>query len=247
MTPRALRLAFDLDGVVADMDRELARLAEEMFSAAAGGPTASQDDGEESGEQEEQQDGEEEVRAPIPPRLSLTPWQQNRLWRRVRSVENFWETLDEVEAGVLRRMATMATEHRWETIFLTSRPRTLGATTQVQSQRWLESKGFDRPSVFVVTGSRGLIAAALNLDVVIDDRMENCMDVVADSKARAVLVQRDPAKPGAVGAQRFGIDVVASVAEYLDVLAHLGSAASNKPRTIDRVMRLLGLKEPGLD
>ncbi len=36
-----------------------------------------------------------------------------------------------------------------------------GATPQVQTQRWLESKGFRLPSVFVVQGSRGRIAAAL--------------------------------------------------------------------------------------
>ena len=39
------------------------------------------------------------------------------------------------------------------------------------------------PSVFVMNGSRGKLAAALHLDAVIDDRSENCLDVVVDSKA----------------------------------------------------------------
>ena len=40
--------------------------------------------------------------------------------------------------------------------------------------------------------SRGLIAASLMLDVVIDDTPENCVDVAADSKARTIAVFRNP-------------------------------------------------------
>jgi hypothetical protein len=52
----------------------------------------------------------------------------------------------------------------------------------------LESKGFALPGVFVVPESRGRIAASLCLDFVIDDSPEKCMDVVVDSRARAILV-----------------------------------------------------------
>jgi hypothetical protein len=51
-------------------------------------------------------------------------------------------------------------------------------------------EGLRASSVYVVQGSRGLIAAALELDVVVDDRHENCYDVVVDSGARAILVWR---------------------------------------------------------
>ena len=66
-------------------------------------------------------------------------------------------------------------------IFLTSRPETRGDTAQAQSHRWLANKGFLQPSVFVVHGSRGKIAASLALDVIVDDRPENCLDVAVDS------------------------------------------------------------------
>ena len=121
----------------------------------------------------------------------MTARQQRRLWRHVESIENFWQTLAEIEPGVVSRLATIATDRRWEIIFLTKRPETAGATAQVQTQRWLESKGFALPSVFVVQGSRGRIAASLGLDIVVDDRPENCLDVVVDSKARALLVWRE--------------------------------------------------------
>ena len=124
----------------------------------------------------------------------MTARQQRRLWQHVESIENFWEGLAELEPGVIRRLATLAADRRWEIIFLTKRPETVGVTAQVQTQRWLESKGFTLPSVFVVQRSRGRIAAALGLDFVVDDRPENCLDVVVDSKARAILVWRDEAR-----------------------------------------------------
>jgi hypothetical protein len=45
--------------------------------------------------------------------------------------------------------------------------------------------------------------------------------------------------------QRLGIGVVPSVAECLDILTELDSpAARDEPGVLNRVMRLLGLKEP---
>ena len=112
----------------------------------------------------------------------------------------------------------------------------------MQTQRWLESKGFTLPSVFVVQGSRGRIAAALGLDFVVDDRPENCLDVVADSKARAILVWRPRASQPPAAAQRLGIGVVKSVADCLDILTQVDAAARNDPGVMSRVMRLLGLR-----
>jgi hypothetical protein len=128
-------------------------------------------------------------------------------------------------------------------LFLTKRPECAGATAQVQTQRWLEANGFLLPSVFVVQGSRGRIADALALDFVIDDRHENCLDVVVDSKARAVLVWRDDRRQLPAAARRLGIGVVSSVAECLDILEQADTAPGSKPGVMDRVMRLLGLRE----
>jgi hypothetical protein len=144
---------------------------------------------------------------------------------------------------VIQRLASLANDRRWEIIFLTKRPESAGSTSQVQTQRWLESKGFTLPSVFVVQGSRGRIAAALGLDIVIDDRPENCLDVVVDSKARAILVWRDDEKLLPVAARRLGVGVVSTVGECLDILQQIDAASREQPGVVDRVMRLLGLKE----
>src|SRR5262245_42892783 len=69
-------------------------------------------------------------------RLNMTGRQQRKLWRHVEDIENFWETLQELEPGLIRRLAATARERRWEVIFLTKRPETAGATAPPQTQRW---------------------------------------------------------------------------------------------------------------
>lgn len=214
------------------------RAAEDGEPAMAPGPTPDLDkaDTTAGGEAASERDTD-------PPivRLQMTARQQRRLWRHVETIENFWESLAEIEPGVVARLATIAAERKWEVLFLTKRPESAGATAQVQTQRWLEAKGFALPSVFVVQGSRGRIAAALGLDFVVDDRPENCLDIVVDSKARAILVWREGEKQLPIAARRLGVGVVKSVDECLDILTQVDATPAGKPRVVERVMQLLGL------
>ena len=260
-----LRIGFDMDGVLADMEAELVRQAEILFgrpmarrlerrapepnrAATPNAAAAVANSASETPPEPASQDQAAAETAPdnVPPllRLNMTSRQQRRLWHHVESIDNFWQTLEETEPGVVARLAAIATERRWEIIFLTKRPQSAGATAQVQSQRWLESKGFTLPSVYVVQGSRGRIAAALGLDVVIDDRPENCLDVVVDSKARAILIWRDDERQLPAAASRLGIGVVKTLGDCLDILTQADAQDRESPRVIDRVKRLLGFKEP---
>lgn len=241
----ALRVGFDLDGVLADMESELIRRAEELFGeamtrrlreSAAEPPAASAAD--------PPTDTAPPENSPALVSLRMTSRQQRRLWQHVESIENFWMGLKEIEPGIIARLASIAAERRWEIIFLTKRPETAGVTAQVQSQRWLEAHGFPLPSVFVVQGSRGRIAASLDLDIVVDDRPENCLDVVVDSKARAILVWREDERLLPAAAHRLGIGTVKSVAECLDILTQVDTVGKDQPGVMSRVRKLLGLKEP---
>ena len=259
----SLRIAFDLDGVFADMESELVHQAEILFGEAM--TRRLQERAETSSPSLEPpaqavtianekttdtptnlQAAEEKGLNNVPPllKLNMTVRQERRLWRHVESIDGFWESLKEIEPGAVAHLATVATERRWEVIFFTKRPSSGGATAQVQSQRWLETKGFTLPSVYVVQGSRGRIADALGLDIVVDDRPENCLDVVVDSRARAILVWREEEKFLPAAAKRLGIGVVKSVGDCLDILAQVDSSPQERLGVVDRVMRLLGLKEP---
>jgi len=224
------------------MDGELARHAASLFRTAPEPQSERTDAVSAAGPNAPGPDGADEALQQTS-RLDLTASQQKKLWRHVTSIANFWETVPEIEPGMIARLAALADTQRWEVIFLTKRPETSGATAQVQTQRWLQSKGFSLPSVYVVQGSRGRIAAALDLAIVVDDRPENCLDVVVDSAARAILVWRFDEKqlPGAT--RRLGIGTVKSVAECLDILSEVAGDRDEPPTMMTRLMRLLGLKK----
>jgi hypothetical protein len=165
------------------------------------------------------------------------------VWRAARERVNFWETLEEIEPGSLARLYDLAQRRRWEVLFITSRPETAGDTAQIQSHRWLSTCGYQLPSVFVVHGSRGKIATALALDIVVDDRPENCLDVAIDSTARPILVWRGDEDRVPGSARQLGIGAVKSMAEVLDILEALDAPSGRSGAgVVDRLKSLLGLK-----
>jgi hypothetical protein len=235
-----MRLGFDLDGTLADLQGALAREARTLFPGIdpSSLPSSAAPLGSGAGG-----DGESPEAKPVIGTLSSR--QQRQLWETVRARSNFWESLDEIEPGALARLYTLTQERRWEVIFLTSRPETAGDTAQTQSHRWLAAQGFSRPSVFIVHGSRGKIAAALQLDVLIDDRPENCLDIAIDSKARPILVWRGEEGKVPGSARQLGIGAVASIKECIDILETLDREGGDQVSMFERLKRLLGLKPSG--
>ena len=87
------------------------------------------------------------------------------------------------------------------------------------------------PSLFVVSTSRGKIAASLELDVVVDDRPENCLDIAIDSKARAILIWRGDQNAVPASARTLGIGGVTTVAACLDLLVAADSPDAGQTRS----------------
>ncbi|MDR1991099.1 MAG: hypothetical protein LBQ09_12845 [Acidobacteriaceae bacterium] len=233
-----MRLGFDLDGTVADMHSALAREVRLLFPGIdpASVPWSASP---ESAEEQTAATSDDTPRVSIG---SLSSRQQRAMWKAVGERTNFWETLDEIEPGALAQLYQLVQERRWELIFLTSRPETKGDTAQAQSYRWLKSKGYDTPSVFVVHGSRGKIASALALDVLVDDRPENCLDVAVDSIARPILVWRGDRDSMPGSTRQLGIGTVGSIAEVLDILKSLSRQDAEPSSLVDRLKERLGLK-----
>jgi uncharacterized HAD superfamily protein len=202
MSPTGLRVAFDMDGTVADMHTMLRREAERLF-----GPIAPAS----------------KVDASSPPadipavvarddlRLDRDQWRT--LWERVERIENFWTTLPEMEPGIVARIASTARVRRWDVVFITTRPATAGDTTQMQTQSWLHRQGFEFPSVFVMERSRGRLASVLQLDAFVDDRPENCLSVAMDSKAKALLIWPGGRETMPPGLDRVGVRPFVSIGD----------------------------------
>lgn len=239
----SLRIAVDLDGTLADMDAALQEEAERLFGPGVDlrGSLRSRAEGAASAESPDPTGTSPGLRAPVaaPPGIRLSDRQQRQLWARVKETENFWLNLREIEPGAVARLAQAAAAHGWDVLFITTRPSSAGDTTQLQSQRWLQAHGFELPSVYVVSGSRGRLAAALTLDAVIDDRPENCLDVATDSTATPILVWRDSKETVPPGARRLGIQVVFSIAEALEQL-ETPAVPAERPGIMGRLRGMLG-------
>jgi hypothetical protein len=258
-----LRIACDLDGTIADMEAALQREAERLFGPGvvvrpAGtshlespvdppSPEATAPPSPEASARQAPPSLEASAREvaakkskPSAGRRALSDRQLRELWQHVATIENFWTTLSEIEPGSVARLAALRSAHNLEVIFLTQRPDTAGETTQLQTQRWLESHGFELPAVFVLRGSRGKAAGALHIDVVLDDRPENCLEVLTESKARPILVWGDPPNTVPPGAKRLGIETVFSIGE---ALRRVESLIIETPKTtfVKRLRNVIGI------
>jgi len=254
-----LRVGFDLDGTVADMHDALHREAIKLFgekvlrkaatktskrpspSEATGAAPASSDAGAAANQaQHESAKPDDDATTNIPiQELHLTARQQTQLWDHVKKIENFWLTLPELEPGIIARIATTARARRWEVIFLTTRPSTAGDLVQLQSQQWLAEHGFQYPSVFVVQRSRGKIADALQLDAFVDDRLENCLDIAVESKAKVILVWPGDLNDVPSGAKRLGVRPVNAISEAMGLLEQLDDSR-NQPGLMRSLKRAFG-------
>src|SRR6187200_2284611 len=164
-----LRLGIDVDGVVADFQSAFRALAERELGLPAGG-------------------GEAELSKP----------DVDRLWRVVAETTNWWLDVPAYEPDQIERLYAQVRRARWEVFFMTSRPPSAGDSVQLQTQVWLERHGFFLPSVLTApAGARGELARALRLDLALDDRIVNCLEITSASNSKAVMVLRDPAETNA--------------------------------------------------
>ena len=246
----AFRVACDLDGTIADMEGALLREAEQLFGPdVVLRPTGSAHMEAPADPPSPQASARQAVEAPtdgapkVDPsagKKTLTSRQLHQLWEHVATIDNFWGSLKEIEPGSVARIAGLRSTLRMEVIFLTQRPDTSGETTQLQTQRWLEAHGCELPSVYVLRGSRGKAAAALHIDVILDDRPENCLEVITESKARPILIWRDSIDTVPPGASRLGIETAFSID---DALQRIEDLAGNGPKStfVSRLRTVMGI------
>ena len=196
-----LRLGVDVDGVVADFRTAFRAQAERELGIA---PNDAESD--------------------------LSKSDVERLWRSVAGVTNWWLNIPPYEPDQIARLYGQARRCRWEVFFLTSRPASGGDTVQLQTQVWLERHGYYLPSVLTApAGARGELARSLRLDLAIDDRMVNCLEIISASNSKALMIMRAEADARArETAEARGIGVVTSLSQGLDAIERLDELLSTR-------------------
>ena len=87
-----------------------------------------------------------------------------------------------------------------------------------------------------VPGSRGDIANGLRLDLIVDDQLINCAEVIGAGSTKAVLMLREPDAATRTHALNRGIGVVASLSEAITVLERLHEVVPHKRGRLLRLM-----------
>jgi len=232
----AIRIAFDIDGVLADFAAAFREVELRLFGPASAVGF----------ERPEIEAEHEEAVAARATAEAVRPVDGRRrrdvIWKAIRETPDFWTLLKPLDPTAVARIHEMMVRKRWEVVFITQRPSTAGQTVQRQTQVWLRDQGFEMPSVLVIAGSRGAAAAALRLNFHVDDNPQNCLDIVADSKARAFLIVPEGDEVTEKAARRLGVAVARSVGEVLDLLGELPNSGNPDAGILERLARMIGWK-----
>jgi hypothetical protein len=211
-----LRLGIDLDGVLADFRSAFRALAQRELRMAAAEAEA-----------------------------DLSKGDIDRLWRTVAEASNWWLDLPAYEPDQIARLYARARESRWEVFFMTSRPPSAGDSVQLQTQVWLERHGFLLPSVLTVpAGARGELARSLRLDLALDDRLVNCLEITSASNSKAVMILRNASEPTArQAAEARGVGVVPTLSEALDAVERLDELLATRRGRLVRLVDWFQVKK----
>jgi FMN phosphatase YigB (HAD superfamily) len=244
-----LRIGFDVDGVLADFGAAFHDVEARLF-----GPGISLGEGQPEQEEEQQESAEGVeggVNADMPDAKARVERdirdardarrRRDSIWDAIQSTPNFWSGLKPLDVEAVPRIHELMLRHKWEVFFITQRPRTEGDTVQRQTQQWLVTQGFDLPSVLVLGGSRGAAARALRLDYHVDDSARNCLDVVAESRARPILIVADTDENMISSARKLGVATARSIGECLDILEQ-ATTAHLQPGLLARIAAMVGWK-----
>jgi hypothetical protein len=158
-----------------------------------------------------------------------------RVWDHISTAPNWWMEVPAYEPDQIARLYSLARASGWEVFFMTKRPPSAGDSVQFQTQWWIERFGFYLPAVLTVPGSRGDIANGLRLDLVLDDQLINCVEVISTGPTKAVLVLRSTDQPARQQASSRGIGVVSTLSEAITVIERLHGVL---PQKRGRLLRL---------
>jgi hypothetical protein len=174
----------------------------------------------------------------------LSPDDVRRVWEYVAKTQNWWMGVPAYEPDQIARLYSITRAAGWEVFFMTKRPPSAGDSVQFQTQWWIERFGFYLPAVLTVPGSRGDISNGLRLDMILDDQLINCVEVISAAPTKALLMLRTADASAREQAANRGVGVVSTLSEAITVLERLHDVL---PQKRGRLMRLAEWFSPHVD
>jgi len=98
----------------------------------------------------------------------------SQAWAHIKGNPGFWATLGtlpDINTWLLW-LKTAGSKH--DIYFITDRP---GAGAKYWTERWFNRYGYDNATILISRNGKGAIVAALDLELYIDDKVENILDV----------------------------------------------------------------------
>lgn len=156
-----MRIGVDVDGVLADFNANFIRLCVQvtghnLFPA-----------------------GYEPTTWNYPESLGYTSEEVSSVWAAIKADGLFWRGVDRYQSTTEFMAYLNDCANRGDDLyFITDR---MGTRAKEQTEEWLLNNGMGavnyRPITVLLTAKKGLTAQVLGLDVYIDDKRENCIDV----------------------------------------------------------------------
>lgn len=119
--------------------------------------------------------------------LGLSREQEQDVWKLVEANHDFWTGLD-----VLNQFPHELVKLTDVVYFITKRKQTPGRSTDTETATWLNKvQAVQLPTVLAIP-NKGEVCRALKVDAFIDDKPENCWDVMDESPKTKVFLMNQP-------------------------------------------------------
>lgn len=190
----AVRIGFDIDGVLADF----CTAYEREVVAVAGGVNLFQPWAMCEGP----------VTWNWPEHYGYTKEIVSSVWAKIKKSNDFWWTLGPMPEMELFANWFEKSQHRHEIYFVTARP---GREVKHQTEEWLWRHLSITPTV-LISDQKGEVCHAMNLDLYVDDKAENIHDVVLKApNTKAYLIDRAYNRHMATGIRLAGLEEVLNI------------------------------------
>lgn len=116
-----------------------------------------------------------------PEHYGYTREETSAIWASIKRDPYFWQSLHAYPEAyrTVQQLDWLEWNEFAEVYYVTARP---GTRVKFQTEIWLEEgvhASYSGRKTVLISSHKGLVARALDLDVYIDDKWENCLDVVA--------------------------------------------------------------------